>query len=199
MTRGSCSRSCCSRLPRALARGRVLREPREPDPDRRDFRREPEPARRLWRPAVARTRRVARRRRLHLAPGSRSTRAWPLGRGADRARRQRRSMACAVRLDLAARDRARLSHAHAGAVAGAVGHGLPLGVGDRRRQRPARPDAARALRHRSGRARLLSTTSRCSSTVIAFCADGASSSLRLSARALQGHARPAAPHERARA
>ena len=56
-----------------------------------------------------------------------------------------------VRLDRAARDRSRVPDAHARAVAGAVGHRLPLGGGDRRRQRPARPHAPGALRHQSRR------------------------------------------------
>ena len=67
-----------------------------------------------------------------------------------------------IRLDLAARKRSRIPDAHARAFASAVGYGLPLGCGDGRRQRLARPRAAIAFRHRSQRAPLRSITSRCS-------------------------------------
>ena len=76
--------------------------------------------------------------------------AWlylKLGLGAldDRAARARCDDADggAVRTDRAARDRPRLSDADARAVAGVVGHRVPLGVGDRRRQRAARASRAR--------------------------------------------------------
>ncbi len=55
---GSPRASCSLALP--LVARRVLRQPREPDPHRRDLRREPQPAGRLRRPAVARPRRLPR-------------------------------------------------------------------------------------------------------------------------------------------
>ena len=98
---------------------------------------------------------------------------------------------------VAARDRHRLHHDHAGAGPDHLGPRLPLDQPHRRRQRHQRENAAGAVRLRARR----TPNTFYYSTLVVF--------LRRSRRlavfvrspfgaALEGHARPAAPHERAR-
>src|SRR5438876_34212 len=80
-----------------------------------------------------------------LGAAAAEPRLRPLDGGADRGARHHAD-GLRVRPDRAARHGARLPDADARALAGAVGHRVPLGVDDRRRQRPARPRAPGALR-----------------------------------------------------
>ena len=69
----------------ALLRRRLLRQPRKPDPDRRDLRAQPQPAGRLWRHDLARTRLLSRRRRLSLRAAHHAL--WLGARGPPRSSR----------------------------------------------------------------------------------------------------------------
>src|SRR5262245_33562242 len=179
----------------SMGRRRVLREPDEPDPDRRDLRGELESTGGIRRTALARPCVIRRGCGVCLGLAVPEARLRPLAHGADRARgddaRGRR-----VRLHRAARHGVGLSDAHTRPLAGSLGHRLSLGVGDRRRQRLARPHAPSPTRYQPRRrdgVLLLRTRGHRALDL----ADGAIRRFALRRRAAR-HARSTAAHEHAR-
>ena len=166
----------------------------QPDSVLRHLRARSEHSRRLWRAGVARPCRSVRHRRLrhrlHVAGGLR-----PHRRHSHRAHRRHGRDGGLCR-SVAARDRHRLHHDHAGARRNHLGPRLSLDQHHRRRQRHqrARTAASVRLRDRLARRLLLHDAGGVPGGVrrgggVRALADG---------RRADGHARPAAPHERAR-
>src|ERR1700692_1355115 len=131
--------------PAAVLLRRFLYQSREPDPDRGDLRAQPQSPGGLWRHDLARPRLLSRRRRLYFGAADEPVRLRPWPGGDDLDFRYHRDGGL-LRRYRAARHRPRLSHDHAGAVAGTLGARLPDVRRHQWRQWSSRSDPTDAVR-----------------------------------------------------